>query len=53
MKKKQHFIFGAAFLALALIAPHFFKSYGIYLLSYWLIYVIATMGLNLIVGYAG
>lgn len=39
--------------AAALIAPHFLKSYGLYLLTYWLIYVMATMGLNLIVGYAG
>jgi branched-chain amino acid transport system permease protein len=29
------------------------KSHGIYLFTYWLIYVIATMGLNLTVGYAG
>ena len=29
------------------------KSYGLYLLSYWLVFVIATMGLNLTVGYAG
>ncbi|MDN5844016.1 MAG: branched-chain amino acid ABC transporter permease [Alcaligenaceae bacterium] len=33
--------------------PHFLKSYGIYLLTYWLVYIIATLGLNLIVGYAG
>jgi len=39
--------------ACALIVPHFLKSYGLYLLTYWLIYVICTMGLNLIVGYAG
>jgi branched-chain amino acid transport system permease protein len=39
--------------ALALVVPHFLKNYGIYLLSYWLVYVIATMGLNLIIGYAG
>ncbi len=37
----------------ALVVPHFLKSYGLYLLTYWLIYVMATMGLNLIVGYAG
>lgn len=36
-----------------LVWPHFLKSYGIYLLSYWLVYIIATMGLNLTVGYAG
>jgi branched-chain amino acid transport system permease protein len=33
--------------------PPFLKSYGVYLFSYWLVFVIATMGLNLTVGYAG
>ncbi len=44
-----------AFLALAalLVAPHFLKSYGLYLLTYWLVFILATMGLNLTVGYAG
>jgi len=38
----------------ALIAmPPLLKSYGLYLISNWLVYVIATMGLNLTVGYAG
>ena len=37
----------------SLIVPHFLKNYGLYLLTYWLIYVMATMGLNLIIGYAG
>ncbi|EGI78329.1 branched-chain amino acid ABC transporter permease [Hylemonella gracilis] len=36
-----------------LIAPQFLKSYGVYLLTYWLIFIIAIMGLNLTVGYAG
>jgi len=41
-------------IALALlVVPQFLKNYGIYLLSYWLVFVIATMGLNLTVGYAG
>jgi branched-chain amino acid transport system permease protein len=39
--------------AVLLAAPPFLKSYGIYLFSYWLVFVIATMGLNLTVGYAG
>jgi branched-chain amino acid transport system permease protein len=39
--------------ALLLGVPPFLKSYGIYLFSYWLVFVIATMGLNLTVGYAG
>lgn len=38
---------------LLLVAPQFLKNYGIYLLTYWLIFIIATMGLNLTVGYAG
>lgn len=42
-----------AFVVLLLAAPPTLKSYGIYLFTYWLIYVIATMGLNLTVGYAG
>jgi branched-chain amino acid transport system permease protein len=36
-----------------LAVPPFLKNYGIYLFSYWLVFVIATMGLNLTVGYAG
>ena len=51
--KKQSLLLIAIAAALALISPHFLKNYGIYLLSYWLVYVIATMGLNLIIGYAG
>lgn len=39
--------------ALLLLVPQFLKNYGIYLLTYWLVFVIATMGLNLTVGYAG
>lgn len=51
--KKLHVFFIAAALAAMLIAPQFLKNYGVYLLSYWLIFIIATMGLNLTVGYAG
>lgn len=40
-------------LALLVGLPPFLKSYGLYLFSYWLVFVIATMGLNLTVGYAG
>lgn len=36
-----------------LVAPQFLKNYGVYLLTYWLISIIAIMGLNLTVGYAG
>lgn len=42
----------AAALALLLV-PLLLKNYGIYLLSYWLVFVLAIMGLNLTVGYAG
>jgi branched-chain amino acid transport system permease protein len=38
---------------LLLAVPHFLKNYGIYLLTYWLVFIIATMGLNLTIGYAG
>ncbi|MES2512132.1 MAG: branched-chain amino acid ABC transporter permease [Pseudomonadota bacterium] len=38
---------------LVLVVPQFMKNYGIYLLSYWLVFIIATMGLNLTIGYAG
>jgi branched-chain amino acid transport system permease protein len=39
--------------AVLLVLPQYLKNYGVYLLTYWLVYVIATMGLNLTVGYAG
>ncbi len=53
MLSKQHLTFlGLAFAAL-IVAPTVLKSYGLYLLSLWLVYVIAAMGLNLTVGYAG
>jgi branched-chain amino acid transport system permease protein len=43
-----------AVMAIALIAlPQFMKNYGVYLLTYWLVFIIATMGLNLTIGYAG
>lgn len=51
--KKQTLAILLIVAVLALIVPHFLKNYGIYLLSYWLVYVIATLGLNLIIGYAG
>jgi branched-chain amino acid transport system permease protein len=42
-----------AVVVLLLVMPQFLKNYGVYLLTYWLIFIIATMGLNLTVGYAG
>lgn len=51
--KKMTLIALAASALLLLVAPQFLKNYGIYLLTYWLIFIIATMGLNLTLGYAG
>lgn len=39
--------------AALLVAPFYMKSYGVHLLTTWLIFIIATMGLNLTTGYAG
>src|SRR3954453_9565429 len=50
---KTTIVAGVALLAVLLAVPPFLKSYGIYLFSTWLVFVIATMGLNLTVGYAG
>jgi len=50
---KKQVLFGLAGLAVLLVLPPFLKSYGIYLFSYWIVFVIATMGLNLTIGYAG
>jgi len=51
--KKITYILVALCAILMLVAPPYLKNYGIYLLTYWLIFIIATMGLNLTVGYAG
>jgi branched-chain amino acid transport system permease protein len=53
MATRPRWLAGIIALAMLLVLPVFLKSYGLYLLSYWLVFVIATMGLNLIVGYAG
>ena len=45
-------IWAVALIALA-FAPLGLKNYGIYLLTLWCVYVMAGMGLNLTVGYAG
>ncbi len=44
---------GALALLALLVLPPLLKSYGVYLLTMWLVFTIATMGLNLTVGYAG
>ena len=51
--KKTTLIVLAIITALMLLAPLVLKNFGVYLLTYWLIFLIATMGLNLTVGYAG
>jgi len=43
----------AVILLVLLVVPHLLKSYGVYLLTYWLVFILAVMGLNLTVGYAG
>lgn len=51
--KRLPLIAGLVLLAVLLAVPPLLKNYGIYLFTYWLVYVIATMGLNLTIGYAG
>jgi branched-chain amino acid transport system permease protein len=51
--KKPYFIALAVLMVLLAVAPLGLKNYGIYLLTLWCVYVIAGMGLNLTVGYAG
>ena len=53
MISRQHLAFLGVALVALLAAPAFLKSYGLYLLTLWLVYVIAALGLNLTVGYAG
>ncbi len=50
---KKNIAFAIVFAAAVLGLPPFLKNYGIYMFTTWLIYVIATAGLNLTVGYAG
>lgn len=51
--KKPQLLVGLVALVVLLVGPPFLKNYGIYLVSYWLVFVLANMGLNLTVGYAG
>lgn len=52
MKTNHLVALGVLMVALA-AAPLGLKNYGIYLLTLWCVYVMAGMGLNLTVGYAG
>jgi branched-chain amino acid transport system permease protein len=49
----KHILLLAALLLALALAPLALKNYGIYLLTLWCVYVMAGMGLNLTVGYAG
>jgi branched-chain amino acid transport system permease protein len=51
--KRLPVLLGLLLTAVLLFVPPLLKNYGIYLFSYWLVFVIATMGLNLTIGYAG
>ncbi|HEY6514099.1 MAG TPA: branched-chain amino acid ABC transporter permease [Burkholderiaceae bacterium] len=51
--KRMHLVIALLGTLVLLAVPPLLKNYGIYLFSYWLVFVIATMGLNLTVGYAG
>ncbi len=51
--KKLHLFLALAALVAAIVVPSFLKNYGIHLFTTWLVFIIATMGLNLTVGYAG
>ena len=51
--KKLHLVLALAALVAAIVVPTFLKNYGIHLFTTWLVFIIATMGLNLTVGYAG
>ena len=51
--KKLHLLLALAALIAAIVVPSFLKNYGIHLFTTWLVFIIATMGLNLTVGYAG
>jgi len=46
-------VFFTGLILLLVAAPFFLKTYGIYLLSLWVVMTIAAIGLNLTLGYAG
>jgi branched-chain amino acid transport system permease protein len=52
MNAKNRLLLCAALVAFAVL-PNFLKSYGVYLMTLFCVYLMATMGLNLTVGYAG
>jgi branched-chain amino acid transport system permease protein len=52
MSKARQIGLAAVVLAVGLV-PLGLKSYGVYMLTLWAVYVISAMGLNLTLGYAG
>jgi branched-chain amino acid transport system permease protein len=52
MSRPQWIYLAAALVAFALL-PLGLRNYGLYLATLWCVYLMAAMGLNLIVGYAG
>jgi branched-chain amino acid transport system permease protein len=51
--KRLNLLFALIALAAVILIPNFLKNYGIHMFTTWLVFIIATMGLNLTVGYAG
>ena len=51
--KPLTFLFTAAIAAALILAPFGLARYGTYILTLWLVFSVAAMGVNLIVGYAG
>jgi branched-chain amino acid transport system permease protein len=51
--KKLHIVLGLLAIAALILVPTTLKNYGIHLFTTWLVFIIAVMGLNLTVGYAG
>jgi branched-chain amino acid transport system permease protein len=52
MSQKRVLVLVTTLVAVAVL-PNFLKSYGVYLMTLFCVYLMATMGLNLTVGYAG
>jgi ABC-type branched-subunit amino acid transport system permease subunit len=51
--KRSHLLAALVLLGLLIAVPPLLKGYGIYLIARCLVFVIAIMGLNLTIGYAG
>ena len=53
IEQRNHAIALVVALVAIAVLPNFLKSYGVYLMTLFCVYLMATMGLNLTVGYAG